>query len=114
MLEQRRGRRDVPCDEVKTDTHLPLVPRARVNALSVPFAGVVFDSTPSVFRVRECSMKVSARLPLAGAGLLVAISVLCGCGSSSSASSVTPPPPAAIEGIATPSSVAVVTATNAN
>lgn len=56
--------------------------------------------------------------------LLISIAVLStGCGGSSSASPPPasgnnpppppPPPPAAIEGVATPTSVAVVTATNA-
>jgi len=57
--------------------------------------------------------------------LLVSVVVLnTGCGGSSTAASVpppsgnnpppvTPPPPAPIEGVATPTSVAVVTATNA-
>lgn len=56
--------------------------------------------------------------------LLVSIAVLStGCGGSSAHAPVppsgnnpppvTPPPPAAIEGVATPTSVAVVTATNA-
>jgi hypothetical protein len=55
---------------------------------------------------------------LTGLSLLVLMGALAGCGGGdSSAAAVVPPapptPPAAIEGIATPSSVAVVTATNA-
>jgi hypothetical protein len=52
--------------------------------------------------------------------LVAFVALTSGCGSSSSAASApppsggTPPPPAAvIEGVATPTSVAVVTATNA-
>jgi multidrug efflux pump subunit AcrA (membrane-fusion protein) len=59
------------------------------------------------------------------ASSFIALSTLAGCGASSDAAPpapggngppvvVTPPPPAPIEGIATPSSVAVVTATNAS
>jgi hypothetical protein len=58
------------------------------------------------------------------AASFIVLCALTGCGASSDASPappsgndppvvVTPPPPAPIEGIATPSSVAVVTATNA-
>ena len=57
------------------------------------------------------------------ASTLVAALALAGCGSDSSSAPPVgdnpppvvppPPPPAAVEGIATPSSVAVVTATNA-
>jgi hypothetical protein len=55
---------------------------------------------------------------LGGLSLAVLMGALAGCGGGSSATAVAPPPspptpPAAIEGIATPSSVAVVTATNA-
>ena len=64
------------------------------------------------------SRKKSSSLALIG---LVTINLLLSaCSSSSGASDnspATPPPnpsPAAIEGVATPSSVAVVTATNAN
>jgi hypothetical protein len=51
------------------------------------------------------------------------VSVLCGCGGSNGSTStggagsspppVIPPPPEAVQGIATPSNVSVVTATNA-
>jgi hypothetical protein len=64
-------------------------------------------------------MRLSNRL-CNGLLLAVAVSALAGCGQSSNAgatqtSAPTPPvAPAAIEGVATPSSVAVVTATNAN
>jgi hypothetical protein len=56
---------------------------------------------------------------LGGLSLVVLMGALAGCGGGdSSAAAVIPPPspptpPAAIEGVATPSSVAVVTATNA-
>ena len=56
---------------------------------------------------------------LGGLSVAVLLGALAGCsGSGSDAAAVIPPPspptpPAAIEGIATPSSVAVVTATNA-
>ena len=56
---------------------------------------------------------------LGGLSLVVLMGAFAGCsGGGSSAAAVIPPPspptpPAAIEGIATPSSVAVVTATNA-
>lgn len=55
--------------------------------------------------------------------LLAIVALATGCGGSNASSNVPPPsggappppppPPAAIEGVATPSSVAVVTATNA-
>lgn len=58
------------------------------------------------------------RLPLgvrASAGALLLSALLGGCNDSvPHDSQTTPPPPAAVEGIATPSSVAVVTATNAD
>ena len=50
----------------------------------------------------------------AAACTLVLSAPLAGCNDSVPRNSETPPPPAAVEGIPTPSSVAVVTATNAD
>ena len=50
----------------------------------------------------------------AAACALVLSAPLAGCNDSVPRDPDTPPPPAAVEGIATPSSVAVVTATNAD
>jgi len=47
-------------------------------------------------------------------GALALSFLLTACGSSTPSAPVTPTQPAAIEGVATPSSVAVVTATNAD
>jgi hypothetical protein len=63
-----------------------------------------------------------ARDLLVAAMLIAFVMLTAGCGGSSGAPMppagntpppVTPPPPAAIEGVATPTSVSVVTATNA-
>jgi hypothetical protein len=102
--------------------HVETVRGLRRRALRYVHRTNIFSPRLGDHRDQRYPMKLStvARMRsglLGGLSLAVLMSVLAGCGGSDAAA-VAPPaspptPPAAIEGIATPSSVAVVTATNA-